>query len=200
MPWAGQGHLRSGQASRWGAGGLRSEERSPRSPGSYCPDQTVPRLRAPSCGQRPPGTNPWDCGRSVPGWGGLAGQGAQWPPAVLSGDCEVSGAAATDVPSPFPCASPCRCRSVSSVSGKTSHTCLHGRRHFQHLLAARNLGCHLGRWEGPLLSCPSPVAALPQAQKGWCGGPHAVFVCLCCQMRKLRHREVKGLAQDHTVP
>lgn len=74
---------------------------------------------------------------------------------------EVSRAAATDTPPPFPCVSPCCCRSVSSVSGKTSQTRPHSRRHFQRPQAARNLGCHLGRWEGPLVSCPSLGAALP---------------------------------------
>lgn len=41
-----------------------------------------------------------------PGGGGLAGRGARWQRAVLSGDCKVSGATTTDAP-PHSLVSPC---------------------------------------------------------------------------------------------
>lgn len=78
------------------------------------------------------------------------------------------------------------------MSGKTSHTCLHGRRHFQRPQAARNLGV---TWAGGrVLRCharPRGSPAPGAERMAW--WPHPAFVCLCWQLRKRRHREVKAL-------
>lgn len=117
--------------------------------------------------QSPGAVLPWDW--HVHSWVGvawLAGTQQLW--AVLCGDCEVSCAAITNaLPVPL---SPCGCRSVSSVSGKTSHTCLHRRRHFQHPQGARSLGCHqAGRGSSP--SVPTRCGSPASGTKGRCGGP-----------------------------